>query len=99
MPARNRLANISLTLIVCLTNEMEKLTAFVSRFEGEKSSSSEDIVVYSGKESNRSPVFSSSHAFNIANILGKETGSKYKSEVEGEQDTNVAEASKLAHTA
>ncbi|CAB4032863.1 Short stature homeobox 2 [Paramuricea clavata] len=75
---------------------MEKLTAFVSRFEGEKTSSSEDIVAHSSRTSTSSPVFSSSHAFNIANILSKETGSRYRNEVRGEHlqlGSNMPEAS------
>ena len=79
--------------------EMEKLTAFVTRFEEEKNDSSKDISAHSSRSS---PVFSSSNAFNIANILSKETGSRYSSEVrEHIKDSNVAEeASKLAlHTA
>jgi hypothetical protein len=81
---------------------MEKLTAFVSRFEGGKTSSSEDIVAHSSRTSRSSPVFSSSHAFNIANILSKETGRGYRNEVRGEHmqlGSNMPEASKLAHTA
>lgn len=81
---------------------MEKLTAFVSRFEGEKTSSSEDILARSNRTSTNSPVFSSSRSFNIANILSNETGSRHRNEVRGghAQDSNVIEASKLApHTA
>ena len=81
---------------------MEKLTAFVSRFDGEKTSSSEDILVHSSRNST-SPVFSpsSSNAFNIANILSNDTGSRYRREVQEEehlQDSNKAEASKLRHS-
>ena len=76
---------------------MEKLTAFVSRFEGEKST--EEVVAHSSKASTFSPVLNTSHTFNIANILSKETGSKYQNGVRGEQDCNVAEASKSEHTA
>jgi hypothetical protein len=72
---------------------MEKLTAFVSRFEGEKSSG--DNVAHSSRTSTCSPVLNTSHAFNIASILGKETGSKYKNGAREEQDCNVAHASKL----
>ena len=68
---------------------MEKLTAFVSRFEGEKST--EEIVAHSNRASMCSPVLNTSHSFNIANILSKETGSKYKNGVREEQDCNVAE--------
>ena len=77
---------------------MEKLTAFVSRFEGKKTSSSEDILAGPRRTPTNSPVFSSSHSFNIANILSNETGSRYRNDVRGEnmQDSNVVEASKLA---
>ncbi|XP_028418812.1 paired mesoderm homeobox protein 2-like [Dendronephthya gigantea] len=77
---------------------MEKLTAFVSRFEGEKTISSEGILAPSSSlTSTKSPVFSSSNSFNIANILSKETGRRYENEVEEDlmQNTNssVTEAS------
>ena len=81
---------------------MEKLTAFVSRFEGKKTSSSEDILAHSSRTSTNSPVFSPSPSFNIANILSNETGSRHRNEVRREhiQDSNVVEASKLEpHTA
>lgn len=82
---------------------MEKLTAFVSRFEGEKTTSSENISVHTSTRKSTSPATSStaSHAFNIANILSKETGSGYRIEPREEhlQVSNVAEASKLKHTA
>lgn len=65
---------------------MEKLTAFVSSFEGEQATTTADARV--GTNSTRqheaaTPVLSSpaSHAFNIASILSRDTNSRYVGEV------------------
>lgn len=82
---------------------MEKLTAFVSGFEGEKTSSEAILADSSSLTSTKSPVFTSSNSFNIANILSKETGRRYENEVREDHkqntNSNVAEASKLSDTA
>lgn len=62
---------------------MEKLTAFVSRFEGEKTTSATAVLVNSSRKSLPTPTLNSPapHAFNIASILSRETRSRYVGEV------------------
>ena len=76
---------------------MEKLTAFVSRFEGEKPTSTEAVHVHSTTPSQTSSALRSSvpHAFNIASILSNETR-RYVGEVRDEiHQSNATRTSKF----
>ena len=76
---------------------MEKLTAFVSRFEGEKPTSTETVLVHSTTPSQTTSAVRSSvpRAFNIASILSNETR-RYVGEVRNEiQQPNATGTSKF----
>lgn len=80
---------------------MEQLTAFVSRFDGEKVNSAETVegnsTISPKQQSESIPVMSSSppHAFNIASILSGGNRSRYIGDIRNElAPSTVATTSK-----
>lgn len=70
---------------------MDKLTAFVSSFEGQKGTTVGAVGTNSTRRIEAGPVLSSpaSHAFNITSILSRETNSRYVGEVRNDHPAQL----------